>query len=106
MSRESRALAAICETWNVPPDVLLSRRRSAHLSQARAAAYFLLRTKLGYSLPQVGKVFDRHHTSILHTTRRFDVWRQREPLVRERYADALRRLSRGRQPKEMKNGND
>ena len=44
---------------------VLSRRRDSEAVKCRTKVVVELR-KLGYSLPEIGRVMDRHHTSVLN----------------------------------------
>ncbi len=47
------------------PELILSKRRDRPLVNARQHIAVGLREK-GYSYPQIGRVMNRHHTSIMH----------------------------------------
>jgi chromosomal replication initiator protein len=65
---------AICTRFALRPADLRSRRRSKHVAQPRQVAMYLCRRLLGASLPRIGELFGRDHTTVLHavgtTTRR------------------------------------
>lgn len=48
---------------------VLSRNRSDPMVRARQAAMSVLRDVKGYSLPRIGRAFDRDHTTVLHALR-------------------------------------
>lgn len=50
-------------------DILVSRKRTKPVAMARHEAIYRMREK-GFSLPQIGRVFGRDHTSILNSIRR------------------------------------
>ena len=47
-------------------DDLLGRSRAQHLARPRQVAMFVARRVTGLSLPEIGRHFDRHHSTILH----------------------------------------
>jgi chromosomal replication initiator protein len=51
---------------------LRSRRRGATLAKARHVAIWLARHATPCSLPQIGRAFDRDHTSVAHAIARVD----------------------------------
>jgi chromosomal replication initiator protein len=66
-------VAAVCERFALRPADLRSRRRSKHVAQPRQVAMYLCRHFLNASLPHIGELFGRDHTTVLHaviTTRR------------------------------------
>jgi len=44
---------------------LLGRSRYPHISQARHEAFYYFRRK-GWSYPQIGKLFGRDHSTVIH----------------------------------------
>jgi len=59
-------VAAICERFGLRPADLRSRRRSKHVAQPRQVAMYLCRRLMNASLPHIGELFDRDHTTVLH----------------------------------------
>jgi chromosomal replication initiator protein len=62
---------AVCDRFGVSFLELLSPRRLGSLVDARHAAVWLAR-QAGYSLPAIGRAFDRDHTTVLHAVGRVD----------------------------------
>jgi hypothetical protein len=66
-----RILAVVANLWEVRIDDLQGPRKHAELVAARHAAYLLIRERLGYSTPLIGRQLgDRDHTSVLQGIRR------------------------------------
>ena len=59
-------LTAVCERFSLRPADLRSRRRSKHVAQPRQVAMYLCRRLLNASLPHIGELFGRDHTTVLH----------------------------------------
>jgi chromosomal replication initiator protein len=59
-------VAAVCERFALRPNDLRSRRRSRHVAQPRQVAMYLCRRFLNASLPHIGELFGRDHTTVLH----------------------------------------
>lgn len=59
-------IAATAAHFGERPDRLLDRDRSAPLVWQRQLAMYLATQLTGRSLPAIGRVFDRDHTTILH----------------------------------------
>lgn len=55
--------------YGISVEVMLSDSRQADVVTARHAAVFLLYTHTGMSMPQIGKLIGRDHTSILNSIR-------------------------------------
>lgn len=64
-------IAKIADQHSVPLRLLLSRRRDRHIVKARHAAIRAVRETFdGDSLPMIGRLFNRDHTSIIHALRK------------------------------------
>jgi chromosomal replication initiator protein len=59
-------LELVASRSGVSVEALLSGRRSAPLTEARHLAMYLARTLTDLSLPILGRLFMRHHTSVLY----------------------------------------
>ncbi len=46
---------------------LSSKKRDAQTSHARHVAIYLIRSLTKLSLPEIGRVFDRHHSTVMHS---------------------------------------
>jgi hypothetical protein len=60
-------LAAAAEHYGVTIDDIMSRRRLAPIVRARQVSMFLIRNGTPLSLPRIGAIFDRDHTTVLHS---------------------------------------
>lgn len=72
MTPQEHAIAAACEAWEVPRRVLLGRSHVRRVVDCRAWAAQLMRAD-GLSLPQIGRALRRHHTTVLHLLKRFEL---------------------------------
>jgi chromosomal replication initiation ATPase DnaA len=59
-------LRAVAEEWAVSPGELLSPRRPMRLAEPRQALFGLARELTRHSLPAIGRVFARDHTTVRH----------------------------------------
>ncbi len=57
---------AVCEEYGLTQEELASRRRSRCLSWPRQYAMWLTLKMTSMSLPEVGRHFDRDHTTVIH----------------------------------------
>lgn len=53
------------DLFGVPAAEIMGRKRLRHIVYARYALYTALRHR-GWTFPQIGKFFGRHHTSVIH----------------------------------------
>ena len=85
---------------------LLGRSHSATLARARRELWSLVRGSLGYSLPELGRLFDRDHSTILvairkregelrRVNRAVDEVAGRQNLVREPRVEGVETGARG-----------
>ena len=67
---------AVCNEHEVHPDDLLGPSRLRPIVRARQEAMWRLWADLGLSLPQIGGLLDRDHTTVLHAIdkRRLAAW--------------------------------
>ena len=67
----------VADRYDIPIDVLLSPRRSARVAWPRQIAMWAsVKLLPGKSLPQIGRAFDRDHTTVLHAENVVDQRRQ------------------------------
>jgi chromosomal replication initiation ATPase DnaA len=56
----------ICELWTVSLDEILGDSRARYIVLARQDLMWRLWSELHLSLPQIGALLNRHHTTVLH----------------------------------------
>lgn len=61
-----RILAATAEHFGLTVDDLRSPRRDAEVTQPRQIAMYLCRELTGLTLPKIGDLFNRHHSTVIH----------------------------------------
>ena len=62
----SHVIEVIADSFNLDSDLIKGKKRVARINQARQLAMFLAREMTESSLPQIGELFGRSHTTILH----------------------------------------
>lgn len=72
----ARIIAEVSSTYLVSADDLVSDRRDEPVAWARHVAMWLARELTSFSYPNIAKVFNRDHTTVIHAVRR--VYRMRE----------------------------
>ena len=60
-----KIFAAVSRRYNVPIDDIKSKKRNAEIAQARHVASYLVWKITEISLPHIGKIFGRDHTTVL-----------------------------------------
>jgi chromosomal replication initiator protein len=63
-------LQIVAGAFSISKDELLGKGRQKHIALARQTAMYLIKENSGLSLPAVGKIFGRDHTTILHACRK------------------------------------
>jgi len=63
---------AVCSHLNVSALEFLSQRRNRRIVDARAVAYWVARKHTSASFPQIGRAYERDHSSVLVALRRLD----------------------------------
>lgn len=86
---------AVVRSFDVPMGLFLSRRKLRPLIYARAAAYKLCRDLTAMSLPEIGRAFDRDHSTIINGVKRAMWLLPRDADFRERYANAHSMIETG-----------
>ena len=63
---------AVCEHFQVSREELLGARRSSDIARPRQVAMYLARVLTGAPLTQIGRRFDRDHTTVKHAEKKID----------------------------------
>jgi len=75
----SSLIPAVTAVFKVNRDELLSRRRQRYLVTPRHVLFALAYKYTVYTLPRLGYMFDRDHTTILHAVDKIRVQRKENP---------------------------
>jgi len=67
MNHTQAAIATVCEHRGLLAREILSDTRIQPIAWARQEAQYILREVSGKSLPEIGRDFDRDHTTVLHS---------------------------------------
>lgn len=65
-------VGVVCERLVVEPSKVFSPNRTPRVVDARNASIALLRDLFGLSYPQLGRIFNRDHTTVMHSYNRAD----------------------------------
>ena len=58
--------------YSIDPSVLRSTLKNRNTAEARQVAMYLIRNMTNLSLPEIGREFDRDHTTVLHAIRKIE----------------------------------
>lgn len=61
----ARAVRRLAGTYNVPPQIIVGRRRTANVAAARHHLWALIRDTLAMSYEDIGAMFRVHHTTVM-----------------------------------------
>jgi chromosomal replication initiation ATPase DnaA len=64
-----KLLSAVTKDFNMPPDVLLSRRRWRDCIYGRQLMAYILRVHYRMTVMKIGRLLKRDHSTILHATK-------------------------------------
>lgn len=65
-------IAVVARHHGLPVQAILGRRRTRVIVAARQQAMWEVRKAFGLSLPRLGQIFGRHHTTVLHDLRAYE----------------------------------
>jgi|TARA_R110002020_G_scaffold233439_1_gene445218 chromosomal replication initiation ATPase DnaA len=70
MTSAQNIINEVCQEYNVEKKFILGPTRPSHYTIPRQEAYRRIYETGQFTLPQIGRIFKRHHTTILHGIRR------------------------------------
>lgn len=79
-------IARIADVYGVTVADVLGESRTLTIARARHAVIAELRTNFGFSLPEIGRIVGRDHTTVLAALRKCGVSGKPRPPVRVRVA--------------------
>ncbi len=86
-------LAGTAAYYRLKPQHLTGKGRTQHVSEARQVAMYLARQLTELSLVQIGEVFARKHTTIMHGCNRIAERMERDPQMLRQVSDIRRTLT-------------
>jgi chromosomal replication initiator protein len=78
-SRIKSVMAAVAEYYDISLGDLLSSRRAREISRPRQVAMYLAKALTKHSLPAIGRMLERDHTTVLHGCRQIEKLRLKDP---------------------------
>ena len=70
MPTPSLIISQVCKFYNVEESVLRGTQKNKGTAEARQIAMYLIRKLTNLSLPDIGKEFNRDHTTALYAIRK------------------------------------
>lgn len=65
-------IGQVCKFYSVEENVLRGTLKKKNVAEARQIAMYLIRTMTNLSLPDIGREFERDHTTVLYAIRRIE----------------------------------
>ena len=95
MARPARAaiIRAITVAFDLSEEDLMSKRRTRFLAYTRFAAYYCFQKLTPCSLMEIGRIFDRDHTTIMYGISRVEQIRMENPEYDKRISSVLTGLA-------------
>lgn len=90
----SHIIDVIAAAFNLDSETLRGKRRLARVNHARQVAMFLAREMTESSLPQIGDVFGRSHSTVLHGCNKIEAEMQLDTLLASRVQQLRNQISR------------
>lgn len=73
-----QAINDVCKDYDITYEQIISPTRMRTVSLPRQVAMFKLH-QLGYSLVEIGKIFNKDHTTVIHAVRKIEKQKDRYP---------------------------
>ena len=83
----------VAEHYNIRVAEMTSKRRDRPVARPRQIAMYLAKELTTKSLPDIGRAFDRDHTTVIHAVKAIEQLREKDPLFKEETNNLRRILS-------------
>lgn len=90
---------AVATAWDVKVGEIQGKSQQRRFVHPRFAAVWLIRTRMQWSLPHIGRTLRCHHTGIMHSLRRAEELYAHDAVWREKYDAASAALERAGEPR-------
>jgi chromosomal replication initiation ATPase DnaA len=91
-SRAQQVVAAFCKAFEVEEEGVMSASHARIFARPRQASMYFLYTEVEMSSPQIGRLFDRDHSTVVHGRRAVGALLLTDPDFSARYHRAVRAL--------------
>ncbi len=94
---DHKAIIAACAgAYGLSPDDVTSERRTKRVALARQVAMYIMRTRLGLSLKEIGFYFGgKDHTTVMHALAKIEQLRTKDPAFEVHLSRLLQSATRG-----------
>jgi chromosomal replication initiator protein len=82
----------VARYYKLPVDELRGERRVKHIAHARQVAMYLCRTMTSASLPEIGKKFNKDHSTVLSSVRKIERLKQTDAQLQLELGELTQRL--------------
>lgn len=93
MATPESIIAKVVERFGVTEEELKSKNKQRRIADARQIAMYLIREMTDLSLPRIGEIFSRDHTTVLHGWRTISNSMAEDGEIRSLLADMQRELN-------------
>jgi len=87
-----RVMEHVCQHFGVEPAQLTGSRRSKNVVLPRQTAMYLCRELTDHSLPDIGRAFERDHSTVIHAHGRIRDMMNEDPLFARMVEDLIRKI--------------
>ncbi|MEO0078539.1 MAG: helix-turn-helix domain-containing protein, partial [candidate division WOR-3 bacterium] len=89
-------IAACAGAYGLRPDDLTSERRTKRVALARQVAMYIMRTKMGLSLKEIGFYFGgKDHTTVMHALAKVEQMRTKDQVFEAQLSRLLQSTTSG-----------
>lgn len=85
-SNPAHVLQLVGRAWDLPPSVLVSRRRTPEVLLPRQVAMYVMHESLGMSKSAIGREFSKDHSTVCYSIDRARALVARDSVLRENVA--------------------
>ena len=83
----------VAEHYNIRVTEMTSKRRERNIARPRQIAMYLAKNLTTKSLPDIGRAFDRDHTTVIHAVKTIEDLQQKESSFKEEIGNLRRMLT-------------
>lgn len=88
----NRIVSVVADYYNLTPSQIMGKTRVAQIALARHISMHLCRVLLGMNFSEIGKAFDKDHTSVMNACEKVENMGKTDPLMKKALEDLLSRF--------------
>ncbi len=85
-------LNEVCTFYSVAPEKIMSNNKAKDILLPRQVATYLIRELTDLSLPDIAKIFDQHHTTVMHAINRLNEQMNEQDELRAKVDDLKKNI--------------